>query len=380
MERRFTNSFSCLTIQASFSSVSAALLWCFNVQIGLLHEDWPQELLESEDGREIRDENGNIIYRGLRLRMGIHWGSPVCEPDPITGRMDYFGPMVNRASRIASAADGGQICVSKDVVQELTDTIGAFDSSNQIRAPDNEEDHPMSNVSRDVILLRRMGFGITEIGFRRLKGLETPELLNLVYPSPLIGRLDYDRTLQAEEHPARLFEPTVQLLDAHQVRQIGLLCLRIEAVSTGQIFPGILAGTHAPTRPGESARMRHVDAAVTDKPEMLVCMIHDDASDEELAWVLAQLTVRLANAVAKMTFDVVVRSMPRAVPPPPATARTSGSSMIKPQAVRELSDPNSPAPGEGPSQPQSDALGLSLAELQQLVQHLQGLTSLLPPF
>ena len=51
--------------------------------------------------------------------MGIHWGSPVCEPDVITGRMDYFGPMVNRASRISAIADGGQIAVSSDFLDVL---------------------------------------------------------------------------------------------------------------------------------------------------------------------------------------------------------------------------------------------------------------------
>lgn len=253
------------------------------------------------------------------------------------------------------------------MVNELTETIGAFDSSNQIRAMDDEDDYPIANVSRDVILLRRMGFGITEIGFRRLKGLETPELLYLVYPRPLIGRLEHDRTLQTEGHPARVFEPTIQLLDAHQVREIGLLCLRVEALSAGRPFPGIMG------MPGEQARMRHVEDAVTDKPELLVCMIHDDASDEELALVLVQLTVRLSNAVAKMTLDVVVRNMPRLSEPVAPAAWNLGPNTVTCDALRELSD-RSGSIGDVPAPPQADALGLSLGELQRLVRHLQSLT------
>lgn len=44
--------------------------------------------------------------------MGAHWGEPKCKEDPATGRMDYFGKMVNKAARIESLAKGGQIFVS----------------------------------------------------------------------------------------------------------------------------------------------------------------------------------------------------------------------------------------------------------------------------
>lgn len=344
--------------QASFSTVSAALLWCFNVQLLLLKEDWPQELLESEEGKEIRDDDGNLIYRGLRLRMGIHWGSPVCEPDPITGRMDYFGPMVNRASRIESAARGGQIFVSKDVVQELEATMGALDATNQARSEDEEVGY---SGSRDVILLRRMGFGIKEIGFRRLKGLESPELLFSVYPSAIAGRIEYDPSLADPEAPARVFEPTVQLLDAAQVRQVGLLCLRIEALSAGHIFDALVADG-ALVSP--DLRSQHVSQAASAVPELLAVGVRDDAPDEELAIALVQLTVRLANAVGKMTLDSVIRALP-----PSMLAPSPG-----PGAGTETGPGTGDAGGAAGAAPASgakDALGVPLAQLHQLVARLQ---------
>jgi adenylate cyclase len=98
----------------AFPTVTSALLWCFTIQSQLLEVQWPQEILSSVHGDEVQDADGNIIFRGLSVRMGIHWGQPVSEVDPVTKRMDYFGPMVNRAARIEGVADGGQICVSSD--------------------------------------------------------------------------------------------------------------------------------------------------------------------------------------------------------------------------------------------------------------------------
>ena len=35
------------------------------------------------------------------MRMGAHAGKAQTQVDPLTGRMDYFGPMVNRAAKIS---------------------------------------------------------------------------------------------------------------------------------------------------------------------------------------------------------------------------------------------------------------------------------------
>jgi adenylate cyclase len=103
----------------AFPTVTSALLWCFTIQMQLLEVAWPQEILNSINGQEVCDADGNVIFRGLSVRMGIHYGSPVWEVDPVTKRMDYFGPMVNRAARISSVADGGQITVSSDFIAEI---------------------------------------------------------------------------------------------------------------------------------------------------------------------------------------------------------------------------------------------------------------------
>ena len=68
-----------------------------------------------------RDADDTIIFRGLRVRMGLHFCSPSAKQNPVTHRTDYFGRDVNYASRIASAANGGQILVSAATVAQLLD-------------------------------------------------------------------------------------------------------------------------------------------------------------------------------------------------------------------------------------------------------------------
>ncbi|CAO3652285.1 unnamed protein product [Cunninghamella blakesleeana] len=200
-----------------FQNITGALLWCFTVQLQLLEADWPAAILETEEGREIEDSNGNCIYRGLSVRMGIHWGAPVFERNPITNRMDYFGPVVNKASRICNAADGGEICVSSDVIVALKGIPGILESSsNEVNGSGNvndDDDDQTSNVNhslnqpqdegqkdgmgyliRDIQQLKGLGFHVMELGERRLKGLETPEMLSFVFPKQLSGRMETDKS------------------------------------------------------------------------------------------------------------------------------------------------------------------------------------------
>ncbi|RKP38296.1 hypothetical protein BJ085DRAFT_16874, partial [Dimargaris cristalligena] len=176
----------------SFATVPSALHWCLSVQLQLLKADWPQEILDSADGREIYSptDANQLIYRGLWVRMGVHWGSPVCEEDPVTKRMDYFGPMVNRTARICGAADGGQIYVSQDVVSEIIFNMNMFDTSGSTFMSQNGlVNITREQVIRDIQGLNKLGLNMILKGERRLKGLETPETLVLAYPKDLAGRL-----------------------------------------------------------------------------------------------------------------------------------------------------------------------------------------------
>jgi adenylate cyclase len=186
----------------AFQTVTSALLWTFTIQSQLLEVPWPQEILNSIHGQEVLDTDGNRIFRGLSVRMGIHFGRPVCEQDPVTGRMDYFGPMVNRSARIQSVADGGQITVSSDFIaeiQRLLETHIETDRSGSAGSDDAMGDEMIGNaIRRELRSLSSQGFEVKDLGQRNLKGLENPEYIYLMYPHSLAARLVVQQQQQAQ--------------------------------------------------------------------------------------------------------------------------------------------------------------------------------------
>ncbi len=94
----------------------------------------------------------------LLIRIGVHTGEPICELDPTTGRMDYFGPFVNRSARVGSAGHGGQILISKATYEAAIETIEDAEAQ------------------------------VTDLGEHRLKGLSRAEHIYQVLPRSLAGR------------------------------------------------------------------------------------------------------------------------------------------------------------------------------------------------
>jgi adenylate cyclase len=191
----------------AFQTVTSALLWTFTMQSQLLDVPWPQEIINSVHGQEVLDADGNRIFRGLSVRMGIHFGQPVCEQDPVTGRMDYFGPMVNRSARIQSVADGGQITVSSDFIaeiQRLLETHIEIDRTNSAGSEDAMGDEMISSaIRRELRSLSSQGFEVKDLGQRNLKGLENPEYIYLMYPHSLAARLVVQQQQQAQAEQAK---------------------------------------------------------------------------------------------------------------------------------------------------------------------------------
>jgi adenylate cyclase len=258
----------------AFPTVTSALLWCFTIQSQLLEVAWPQEILTSVNGQELCDSDGNVIFRGLSVRMGIHWGTPVCEVDPVTKRMDYFGPMVNRTARISSVADGGQITVSSDFIaeiQRLLETHIESDRSTSLGSEESMQEDAMSQtIRRELRSLSSQGFEVKELGERRLKGLENPEYIYLMYPHALASRLAVQQQRSEAEAAANnagvagtKSRDSQLTIDTENVWDLWNVSLRLEMLCSALECPG-----SNDIKPPETAlleRMKERGGEITDR-------------------------------------------------------------------------------------------------------------------
>eukprot|EP00727_Mastigamoeba_balamuthi_P012937 m51a1_g8266 putative serine threonine kinase (1615) ;mRNA; r:28556-34364 len=101
----------------AFQSPPDALRFCCAAQLALLAETWDVQLMTQECCAEVQ-RDGKTVFRGLRVRMGIHVGIPEVETGE-RGAVDYLGPCVNKAARVASLAFGGQVILSSSARTEL---------------------------------------------------------------------------------------------------------------------------------------------------------------------------------------------------------------------------------------------------------------------
>lgn len=175
----------------SFHSPTKALLWCLTVQQHLLTAEWPPGLLDVDECAPVYDGT-NLIFRGLSVRMGIHCGRPVAEPDPVTRRMDYFGPMVNRTARISGIALGGQISVSEDFLTTLNRDLHAHKAVQAGESPATAyywvSPPAAEALERSGAVLDHTEYTIDELGELKLRGIENAEHIYNFYPKSLDGR------------------------------------------------------------------------------------------------------------------------------------------------------------------------------------------------
>ncbi|MCJ1333144.1 cysteinyl-tRNA synthetase [Thelotrema lepadinum] len=168
----------------SFQTPTAALLWSHSVQCVLPAAPWPVEFWNGSHDRNSLRANSDVLYGGLSIRIGAHWGTPQCELNSVTQRMDYLGDMVNRASRISSLAGGSEILVSKAFLSELQRQFDATPRANGIDPviPEDAltEDAGVRSLF-DSGTLNATKFEAKDLGLCSLKGLKKQEHLYLVY-------------------------------------------------------------------------------------------------------------------------------------------------------------------------------------------------------
>src|SRR5262249_31942924 len=105
----------------TFESAGRAPLFAPDLALRMIEVAWPKSMLRYKESSRVTmtlkgsREAAKVIYSGLRLKMGLVYATPICRPDPVTGRMDYFGPVVEQAARLEQMAHPGQLLVTGDV-------------------------------------------------------------------------------------------------------------------------------------------------------------------------------------------------------------------------------------------------------------------------
>ncbi|KAG8894905.1 cysteinyl-tRNA synthetase [Tulasnella sp. 408] len=145
-----------------------------------------------------------------------------------------------------------------------------------------------------------MGVVIKEMGEFRLKGLELPETLSLVYPKELAGRLK----LETKNVASKAATTRVQF-SLEQLRSLAMLAIRIEALASDRVFrPTTMMhrSYSLQSTSGAAGSPDDIDPEIFmyANPEFLLPPIHDSATDADLLQIMDSLTLRIDNALSTM--------------------------------------------------------------------------------
>eukprot|EP01001_Neometanema_parovale_P006827 NODE_316_length_2691_cov_72.177960_g298_i0.p1 GENE.NODE_316_length_2691_cov_72.177960_g298_i0~~NODE_316_length_2691_cov_72.177960_g298_i0.p1 ORF type:complete len:814 (+),score=122.79 NODE_316_length_2691_cov_72.177960_g298_i0:131-2572(+) len=107
----------------AFHSTRDAIVWCCETQKVLLSAPWTPDMLALRACRKEVDQNGHVLFCGLRVQMGITTGEPTIRHDVVTEEADYTGSMVAEAKSIAATARLGEVVVANPAFEHLQEEI-----------------------------------------------------------------------------------------------------------------------------------------------------------------------------------------------------------------------------------------------------------------
>ena len=172
----------------AFHSTQDGIAWCLHMQVLLLKAKWMPSLLEMNDAKpEKSPASQTQIWCGPRVRMGLHVGGEPelgCETDICTGRMDYYGKMVNKAARVSGLGKGGEIVISQDCYTDL------------MKLPEAERKK-----------IGKVGYESVCLGEKQLKGIDKAVLVHSLVPTGLSERRKTWKSMDAQKAVAQPTEP-----------------------------------------------------------------------------------------------------------------------------------------------------------------------------
>mmetsp|Transcript_10649 Transcript_10649/g.39749 ORF Transcript_10649/g.39749 Transcript_10649/m.39749 type:complete len:1420 (-) Transcript_10649:27-4286(-) len=218
-----------------------ALAFALEAQLRLTQVEWPEGLFNSRYKNpavsEVIDEGtGQVLFRGLRVRIGIHFGEAQPTIDEVTGLVDYFGASISKSARICALAKGGQVLLSNDAYESVRSLI------------DDSFGIPVWTERK---------------GTARLRGMESePDILWLVLPKELSKR-EAPSKIVVEYSKEEQYRLELRKLEKRYNRK----CAQINKIqSNAQAKYSQLERTHVKARKKLRELMKELDALKQDAP------------------------------------------------------------------------------------------------------------------
>eukprot|EP01062_Namystynia_karyoxenos_P076304 TRINITY_DN7469_c0_g1_i1.p1 TRINITY_DN7469_c0_g1~~TRINITY_DN7469_c0_g1_i1.p1 ORF type:complete len:929 (+),score=124.93 TRINITY_DN7469_c0_g1_i1:257-2788(+) len=230
----------------TFNSPIDACRFGMDVQLVLLRQHWPTDLCSHHLCSYLgQTPSGGPLWHGLRVRIGVHCGPVRREVNPITGRVDYFGPTVNTAARVESAVKRGGLVGVTDSVLEAMGAAWMEQLGNPV---------------------------VTDLGVRELRGVHEPVRIHILLLQDLAART------RAPLSPAPSAGTNVRVRPAEQalasppcLPDLGNSVLVLEsvaAVEPGRSHSSVFQGAERPAElacSGSGIGMRRARSAISPR-------------------------------------------------------------------------------------------------------------------
>lgn len=100
-------------VELVFSKKMEALHFCLEIRAALLEADWPSSLLAHGSARIEYGKGGFLVFRGLRVRMAVHYGNPELDFDEATNQYALYGIDSRIAHHMIDYCESGEIVISQ---------------------------------------------------------------------------------------------------------------------------------------------------------------------------------------------------------------------------------------------------------------------------
>jgi len=153
-------------LNAAFPTTERALNFAATAQRRLMDSEAAKAVAHLPECEEVLAEDGTLLFRGLRVKMGLTFGVPQGKRPSAIGRADYQGPMLSTAAACVTVASPGQVLLGGE-------------------APHNAEGQPQE-VALDEP--GRRPIDVAALGQFRLRGVDAYTPLFSVSHPDLVGR------------------------------------------------------------------------------------------------------------------------------------------------------------------------------------------------